>query len=233
MSFTLGIITARGGSKGIKDKNITPINNKPLIHYTIEAAKNSEVLNDLILSTDSQRIMDCAQLAGLNKTSLRPDHLATDHAKSNEVLYYEVNKYQEENDRVVDVIILLQPTSPLRTSTDIDNAYKLYQASSSKTLISCYNAESVHPQIMYKKNTNNQLTPFLEGGRNIIRRQDTEPLYIRNGAIYIIDAQYLLETKQTVCDSPTLYEMPKQTSLNIDVPEDLNLASFYLNGGGV
>ena len=125
MSFTLGIITARGGSKGIKDKNITPINNKPLIHYTIEAAQNARVLNDLILSTDSQRIMDCAQLAGLKETSLRSDHLATDHAKSNEVLYYEVNKYQEENDRVVDAIILLQPTSPLRTSIDIDNAYKL------------------------------------------------------------------------------------------------------------
>ncbi|MGH1376948.1 MAG: cytidylyltransferase domain-containing protein [Alphaproteobacteria bacterium] len=229
MSFTLGIITARGGSKGIKNKNIMPINKKPLIHYTIEAAQRSQTLDDLILSTDSQKIIDCAQLAGLNETRLRPGHLATDQTKSNDVLYYEVNRYQEENNKIVDNIILLQPTSPLRETTDIDDAYKAYQDNNSKTLISCYNAESVHPQIMYKKNSDDLLTPFLESGKEIIRRQDTETLYIRNGAIYIMDVQYFLETKKTVCNSPALYEMPKSRSLNIDSPEDLALASFYLN----
>ncbi len=229
MSFNLGIITARGGSKGIKDKNIVSINNKPLIHYTIEAARKSQILSDLTLSTDSQQILDCAQLAGLRETRLRPDHLATDQAKSNDVLYYEINRYQEENNQLVDNIILLQPTSPLRTSMDIDNAYKTYTNSNSKTLISCYNAESVHPQIMYKKKTDDLLTPFLDSGNNIIRRQDTETLYIRNGAIYIMDAKYFLKTRKTVCESPTLYEMPRSRSLNIDAYEDLSLASFYLN----
>lgn len=229
MSFNLGIITARGGSKGIKDKNIVSINNKPLIHYTIEAAQKSQILSDLTLSTDSQKIVDCAQSASLDETRLRPEHLSTDQAKSNDVLYYEINRYQEENNQVVDNIILLQPTSPLRTSMDIDNAYKEYTNSNSKTLISCYNAESVHPHIMYKKNTDKLLTPFLKSGNKIIRRQDTETLYIRNGAIYIMDARYFLETRKTVCDSPTLYEMPRSRSLNIDAHEDLSLASFYLN----
>ncbi len=233
MSFVLGIITARGGSKGIEDKNITLLADKPLIQYTIEAAQNSSALGDLILSTDSQKISDCAATFELKCNELRPAHLATDEAKSCDVIRYEIDNYEARTGQRVDTIILLQPTAPLRTSRDIDDAYAIYEDrnSNQSSLISCYNAESVHPRIMYRKERDH-LTPLLEEGRDIIRRQKMFKAYVRNGALYIVDRDYFMETGKTICESPALYEMSKERSINIDSPEDLELASFYLQRAG-
>ena len=227
MTFTLGIITARGGSKGIKDQNITPLSGKPLIHYTIEAALVANVVNDVVLSTDSQKIADFALDAGLECRDLRPDHLATDEAKSQDVIAYEIDKYEEQKGRQVDTILLLQPTTPLRTASDIDSAYAIFDNAEQKSLISCYNADFVHPRIMYEQE-NGHLIPFMEVGHEIVRRQQMRSVYVRNGAIYLTNRAYFAETKRLVCDTPVLYEMPRERSVNIDIEEDLYLAAFYL-----
>nr|MBI1231053.1 acylneuraminate cytidylyltransferase family protein [Cytophagales bacterium] len=227
MTFTLGIITARGGSKGIKGKNIVPLCGKPIIHYTIESALCADCLDDIILSTDDQAIIHCALDAGLKCHGLRPDHLATDEAKSNDVIAYEVDQYEERTGQSVDRILLLQPTTPLRTSLDIENACSIFGEEKQSSLISCYNADFVHPRIMYE-DTGEHLEPFLDVGHKIVRRQDMRPVYIRNGAIYLTDRRYFEETKRLVCDTPLLYEMPRSRSVNIDTQEDLELAAFYL-----
>ena len=227
MAFVLGIITARGGSKGIKNKNITPLNDKPLIHYTIEAAQQSGVLDDLVLSTDSQDIINSCSLAGLQCDALRPAHLSTDEAKSSDVLLYEIEQYENDKGKKIDTIILLQPTAPLRTSQDIDQAYNLYTSGDQESLISCYNADFIHPRIMYEEK-NGLLTPFMKEGHDIVRRQEMSHVYVRNGAIYIVDRDYFMRTKRTVSESPSLYEMPIKRSINIDTHDDLELAAFYL-----
>lgn len=227
MTFTLGIITARGGSKGIKGKNIVPLCGKPLIHYTIEAALNANCIDDVILSTDDPEIVSCAINAGLECHGLRPDHLATDYTKSNDVIAYEVDKYEERVGQRVDRILLLQPTTPLRTSADIESASAIFEKAKQSSLISCYDADFVHPRIMYEEN-GDYLTPFLDAGHNIVRRQEMSPVYIRNGAIYLTNRKYFAETKRLVCDTPALYEMPRNRSVNIDTEQDLELAAFYL-----
>lgn len=231
MSFVLGIIPARGGSKGIKNKNIIDLLGKPLIHYTINSANASNCLNDIVLSTDSEEIAECARIAGLMNWSRRPEDLASDTAKSSDVMRYEILCYEKKAGKKVDTVILLQPTAPLRNAADIDTAYKTYKQSAQSSLISGYDAQSVHPQIMYTYN-GNCLMPLLQAGNEIVRRQDMANIYVRNGAVYITNRDYLMRTGRVVCNSPALYEMPRHRSINIDTLEDLDLASFYLEKMG-
>ena len=138
-----------------------------------------------------------------------------------------IERYESVRNKKVDTVILLQPTAPLRTSQDIDQAYDLYTTAGQESLISCYNADFVHPRIMYEEK-NGLLTPFMKEGNDIVRRQEMSHVYVRNGAIYIVDRDYFMRTRRTVSESPSLYEMPVKRSINIDRYEDLELASFYL-----
>lgn len=226
MAFILGLIPARGGSKGIKNKNIVKLAGKPLIAYTIEAARESGLFNALILSTDSPDIAKAALESGLPCGALRPAHLSTDEAKTSDVLRHELEQYEAEHNHKVDTLILLQPTTPLRTIADIQNAYKAYLASGQKSLISCYDAQAVHPSIMYKKQ-GDKLMPYMGDGA-LMRRQEMPDVYVRNGALYIVDRDYFLETGRAVSETPALYEMPRERSVNIDVEDDIALAEFYL-----
>lgn len=226
--FIIGIIPARGGSKGIKDKNIIELSGKPLIAYTIEAAFTSRMLSDFIVSTDSERIAEISMKFGANAPFLRPEKLSGDKSSSIDVIKHSVAWYENEKKRRIDDIILLQPTSPLRTSDDIDSSLAIFhEMREFDSLISCYDASSYHPRIMYKMN-GIKMVPFL-GQTTNIRRQDFEKVYIRNGAIYISTRKLVMEEGRIIGDSPLGYIMPKERSLNIDEPHDLELAEFYIN----
>ena len=125
MKNPLVIIPARSGSKGLPNKNILNLNNKPLISYTILAAKKVFDVKNIIVSTDCKKIKIESERLGIRVNSLRPDFLATDEASSLDVILYELKKYTKMNAEP-DVVILLQPTSPLRTSKNIEDAVKLY-----------------------------------------------------------------------------------------------------------
>lgn len=228
MAFILGVITARGGSKGVPKKNIAVVGGKPLIAHTILAAKKSKRLSDCILSTDSRQIADCAAEYGMHTNDLRPPELATDTAKNEDAVIYEVKKYEETNDVTVDVIVLLQPTTPLRKTEDIDNAIDAYFNSESNSLISVYDAESVHPNIMYYMD-GHKLHPVLEEGETLKRRQEFRPVYIRNGAIYIATKAQVLNERKFVDKNPAAYVMPFQRSINIDEPFDLEMAEWLMS----
>ena len=199
----IGIIPARAGSKGIPNKNIISLNGKPLIYYTIMAALQSN-LSEVIVSTDSPFIAYLSECYGATVPGLRPAELSTDTAKTEDVIRYEVGN---------EVSMLLQPTSPLRTVEDINNALNMYEPGES--LISVYEATE-HPRIMYFSDG----CPVWSGP--MVRRQDMEPVFVRNGAIYITIGGKLT-------DYPILYEMPALRSVNIDEMGDLLLAVSFLN----
>lgn len=232
MAFVLGIIPARGGSKGIPNKNLKELNGKPLLAYTLDAAKNSNALSDYIISTDSESIAECAERHGFVVGALRPPELATDTAKSIDVAIYEIKKYELEKNIQVDYIVWLQPTAPLRQAKDIDDAYKIMMQTQADSLISVYEAGTIHPNIMYYLDDNDRLEPVVKEGNKMLRRQEFKPVYVRNGSIYMAKRKQIMEGKSFVCEKPAYYIMPRERSVNIDEPFDLEYAEWMISRHG-
>ena len=226
--FILGIVTARGGSKGIPRKNIKPLHGHPLISHTIKAAIKSTVLSDCIVSTDSEEIADISRSYGAKVPFLRPKELAEDNTPSYRVLQHAVTEYQDMHNCNVDIVMLLQPTAPFRTPEDIDNSLKLFiKTPEADSLISCFCDAAFHPRVMYTLK-GNRLTPLLEGKQLPVRRQAFEKVYIRNGAIYITKKDTLMEKNTIIGDYPICYEMPFIRSTNIDEVSDFSLAEVII-----
>ncbi|MBF0473797.1 MAG: acylneuraminate cytidylyltransferase family protein, partial [Nitrospirae bacterium] len=230
--FVLGIIPARGGSKGIPKKNITLVCGIPLIGYTIKAASQSRLLSDTIVSTDSIEIRDAALRLGAKVPFMRPPELSDDHSPTIKTVSHAVKMYEELYNKTVDIIALLQPTTPLRTAADIDQSIKLLLDNPlSNSLISCYLNQRVHPRIMYTIN-NGICTPLLNNNTLGIRRQEFEDIYVRNGAVYLTKRQLLNENK-LVDDYPLCYIMPEERSVNIDTEYDLKLVEYFFKGSAL
>ena len=226
-NIILAIITARKNSKGIKDKNIKKINNIPLIQYTFEAAKNAKLITDIIVSTDSYEIKKLSKKFGIDAPFKRPAILSTSKASSIDVVEHALNWYEKNKKIKVDYIILLQPTSPLRSSSHIDQSItKILKNTSNHSLISCYDASHIHPSIMYTYR-NDKLIKYDKTQSNK-RRQDFDKIFIRNGAIYIVRKKFFEKKKKIICDNPILYEMKRNESINIDEVIDLNIAELIL-----
>ncbi len=224
----LGIIPARGGSKGIKDKNITELAGKPLIAFTIEATLASSRLSDAIVSTDSKKIIEIARRFGANVPFLRPEVLSKDDSSTIDVIKHAVIWYEQKRKQRIDIVVILQPTAPLRTAKDIDSSIGIFlNDPGADSLISCYDASSYHPRIMYIKN-NQFMKPYITDNNNLIRRQKFENVYIRNGAIYISTRRLVIEEGKIIGNSPLGYIMPRERSVNIDETHDLELAEFYI-----
>ena len=224
MIKTLGIIPARGGSKGIIKKNIKEVSDNPLIYYTIEACKKSELLSRFLVSTDDSEIASVAEQNG-TEVLARPKELATDSASSLGVVKH-VYESEKSKGNHYEAMLLLQPTNPLRTAEDIDAAIKILFAEGSDSVISVCEATDYHPQYMYVFE-GDLLRNYLGNVINY-RRQDLEPIYYRNGAIYAFRTELLKEDK-LIGIRPAPYVMPKSRSVNIDDEYDLFIAECLLN----
>ena len=174
-----GLIPARGGSKGIKNKNIIDLGGKPLIQYSIEAAKKSRYLGDFIVSSDSKKILNIAKNLNIN-THLRPKSISNDRSLMIDVMIDAANELNLL-ERGYKYIVLLQPTCPLRTERDIDESIKIFKESNADTLLSCYKVDDTHPARMYLKDKK-YLKPLLEN-QTVLNRQDLSDFFHRNGAI--------------------------------------------------
>lgn len=229
MKKKLAIIPARGGSKGIPGKNIYPVAGKPLIYYTIHAARQAlekGAVDKLIVSTDSEQIAETARQYGAEVPFLRPKELAGDKSKSADLMIHAIKFYESQGERFDD-IILLQPTSPLRICEDIVGAAALYDRLSCDSLVSCYKEESVSEYNSYHMQGYIGI-PVNKDHNKGKRRQDLPELFVRNGAIFITDADYLLRHELVIGDSPAIYVMPQERSLNIDTEYDMKLAEWML-----
>lgn len=228
MRYILGIIPARGGSKGIPNKNIFPLKGRPLIAYTIEAAKGSHLLDDFFVSTDAEVIAKVARAKSAQVPFIRPNEIAKDDTPMVSVLQHAIKWYEEKHRINMTAVVTLQPTAPLRLASDIDGAISLFLRNpEADSLITCYNALNVHPNYMYVREGGRMITLMKE--RSMLRRQEFEPVYVRNGAVYITRRDLIMEGGRIVGDKPLGYIMPRERSVNIDEPFDLELALFLLN----
>jgi len=223
----LAVIPARGGSKGIPRKNIIEFYGKPLIAWTIESSINSPYITKTIVSSDDYEILNIAK-AYQADTIKRPDNLATDFTTSEPVVKHAIDKLRSKG-LDFDYITLLQPTSPLRDVSDINNAFKLFYSSDATALISVYKVENKilkafkKNKIGYIEGISNNLYPFM-------RRQNLPTTYMSNGAIYIIKVNDFLKNNSFLTKKTVHYKMDKIKSIDIDTISDLKVAENYFHG---
>jgi len=225
----LGVISARGGSKGIPKKNIVDLAGKPLISYTIAAAAGSKMLSSCIVSTDDEEIAQVAKLAGARVPFMRPAELSSDTALSLPVVLHALEFVEREDSIVFDAIVLLQPTAPFRTADDIDACLQLLFDSGADSVVSVVDVGGYHPLRM-KRIVAGRLVNYIDQGQEDMRpRQQLPSVYIRNGSIYAIRRSALIQQQTLVGADARPYVMPAERSINIDGMLDLNLARLYLS----
>lgn len=218
----LTIIPARCGSKGIPFKNIIDVCGKPLIEYTINIAlqlKENNLVDKVVVSTDCEEILSISKKLGADVPFLRPDDISGDKAKSIDYILHTL-EYFENNSSKYDAVIVLQPTSPLKTYDDVETSINIFLENNNDSLISTYKEETINDLIMYHKD-NNIAVPLDRNHNQGVRRQDHGAVYIRNGAIYITSVDYIKKEQKIISDIPLMYEMNKNSSINIDTFEDL------------
>ena len=214
----LSIITARGGSKGLKRKNVVDLAGKPLIAWTIEASLDSKYITKTIVSSDDKEALDISKEYGANVVR-RPDDLSSDSATSESVIKHTID-YLESMGEMFDIVILLQPTSPLRNSKDIDSAFEIMFNSDATAVISTSEFDNkilktfIETPDGFLKGVSNNEYPF-------IRRQDLPVVYMSNGAIYIIDVNIFNKNLSLITDRTVPYLMPANKSFDVDSESDL------------
>jgi N-acylneuraminate cytidylyltransferase/CMP-N,N'-diacetyllegionaminic acid synthase len=223
----LAIITARGGSKGVPRKNIRPLGAKPLIAWTIEAALQSSGNMRLIVSTDDAEIAAISREYGAEIPFLRPAGLADDTATSMSVVLHAITRLAEEENYRPELILLLQPTSPFRSSQDIDNALKLQGEANADAVVSV--TPNLRPvQLLRNIDEQGLLVNALTKETVVRRRQDADRLYELNGAVYIIKPDVLLREQTFYPDQTRAYIMPAERSLDIDTEFDFLIAELFM-----
>ena len=218
----LYLIPARGGSKGIPHKNIKLLNGKPLIQYSIEVARELADDEDICLSTDDEEIKKVAEKLGLKVPFLRPDYLASDTAGTSDVIVHALDFYKQKG-RLYDVVILLQPTSPLRTVQNVKDCIELY--TSEFDMVTTVKESSVSA-VLCRENAQGYLEQVI-GGNNV-RRQDAEKLYEYNGAVYVINADAVKEKGLGGFSKIKKCVMNDENSIDIDTMLDWLLIETIL-----
>jgi CMP-N,N'-diacetyllegionaminic acid synthase len=224
----LAIIPARGGSKGVPRKNIVNINNIPLIGYTINAALKSNKLTDVVVSTDDAEIAEISRDLGAQVPFIRPIDLASDQAQSSPVIEHAVHFMENIKGFKYDAVLMLQPTSPLRTSKHINESLDLFTSQDCDSVVSIVSVGGNHPFRM-KRLIGDQLINYIDQGFWDMRpRQSLPDVYIRNGAIYLIKRNVFMQNQQLIGDRCLGYIMNDYESTNIDTPIDLKIAELLL-----
>ncbi|MDD3363416.1 MAG: acylneuraminate cytidylyltransferase family protein [Syntrophomonas sp.] len=207
----LGIIPARGGSKTIPRKNLKLLAGKPLIAWTIEEAHKSQYIDRLVFSSEDAEIIRVAKEWGCEAPFVRPAHLAEDETPGIEPVIHAINSIREK----YDYIVLLQPTSPLRTVNDIDDCISCCIQEAAPVCVSV-SVVNKSPYWMYTLNEHQKIFPLMQIEHSIERRQDLPPVYELNGAVYVAQTDYLLREKSFIGDKTLAYIMPADRSRDID-----------------
>jgi CMP-N,N'-diacetyllegionaminic acid synthase len=221
----LSIIPARGGSKGLPRKNIVDLAGKPLIAWTIEASLNSKYITKTIVSSDNKEILDISVEYGA-EIIRRPCDLASDTATSESVVRHAID-YLESMGEVFDIVVLLQPTSPLRNYKNIDNAFKIMIESNCSSIISVCNYDNKILKA-FKENEHGFLDGIIDNKYPFLRRQDLPKVYLPNGAIYIVNIDSFNKKNNFYSSKTVKMIMSRESSLDIDTQEDLKKIKHFL-----
>lgn len=220
----LALITARGGSKGLPGKNVRPVQGRPLIDFTIAAARGAAYVDRVVLSTDNDEIAQVAEGCGCEVPFRRPAALASDTATSMDVVLHALDQLPQH-----DIVVLLQPTSPARESGDIDAAVqRLLEANAPACVSVCAAEES--PYWMFSLGHHARLKPLLDTPA-ATRRQDLPPVYVLNGAVYAARTDALKRMGSFLGPETVAHVMPRERSIDIDTLEDFENFARQLSGG--
>jgi CMP-N-acetylneuraminic acid synthetase len=219
--IVLGVVTARGGSKGIPGKNLKPLAGKPLIAHTIESARDSGVFERLILSTDDPAIAACGRALHCEVPFMRPAALARDETIHFDVMKHALEWMRDEAAYVPDAVMILQPTSPLRSAGDIRAAVELLAASGADSVVSVSEVPAhYNPMRTLRVDAAGIATLFVTGEpvrRRIDRRQDMPAAWTMNGAIYLFRTTVLFGAEPSLYgDRTAAYVMPAERGISID-----------------
>lgn len=222
MAKVLALIPARGGSKGVPGKNIRKVAGKPLLAHSIIQAQKADIIDQVVVSSDDDAILQIAEAYGAVALQ-RPKTMAQDESPVTDAI-----EHVYENCGPCDAIALLQPTSPLRSSHDIDAAVQLF-IRSQRPVCSVYQVEDTHPARMYRIEHNeqgNQLNALLPDLAQM-RRQDLPPIYLRNGAIYVFGSEQV-KARSVITNDMLAYVMPPESSVNVDTEMDFQLLQLIM-----
>ena len=227
MTQVLGIVPARGGSKGLPGKNLLPLGGLPMIGWTLRAAGEATRLDRCLVSTDDPQIARVAGKLGGEAPFLRPAELATDEAPTLGAVQHAVNWCEQESNQRVEIVVVLQPTSPLRTADDIDEAIALLEETGSESVETvCLDQE--HPQHLSTLDEQGRLHPVFESPAGSSRRQDG-PAWVRpTGSVYVIRRNVLMEIGRIRGDDHRGLLRETEVSVDVDTAADLALATWFL-----
>jgi N-acylneuraminate cytidylyltransferase len=211
----LGVILARGGSKGLPRKNVRDLGGKPLIAWTIETGHESQHLDRLILSSDDEEIMAVAEEYGCEVPFERPDDLAQDDTSSMDALLHAMKQVEDH-----DYVVLLQPTSPLRTAEDIDATITRCNENAAPACVTVTETDKP-PQWMYTLGDEHRLEPVMDRDEAVKRRQEAQTTYVLNGAVYVARSDWLRERESFLADQTVASPMPPERSADVDTALDL------------
>ena len=224
--MTLALIPARGGSKGIPRKNIRPIAGKPLIAWTIEAARAAERIERVVVSTEDEEIAEVARAWGAEVPFMRPAELASDEAPGIAPVLHAIEQLPEHDD-----LVLLQATSPLRTAAQIDALLAFAEKSGASSVVSVREVDD-HPAWMFRRDDTGALHRY-DTNSDAARRQELSALFTLNGAMYWIEIERLRETKALVSPDTLGFVMNAESSVDIDTMLDWRQAELLLTGAVV
>ena len=223
----IAIIPARSGSKGLKDKNIKLLNGKPLLAYTVEAARESGLFDEIMVSTDSREYADIAKQWGANVPFLRSDELSNDTASSWDVVKEVINKYMNLGTEF-DTVALLQPTSPLRTSNDIIEGYNVMRVKEANFVVGV--CEMDHSPLWANTLPEDlSMENFIRPEVVKMPRQSIPTYYRINGALYIVKVDHLIRTPDIYGDRSFASVMNKENSIDIDDQMDFTIAEVLIS----
>lgn len=227
----LALIPARGGSKGVPRKNLRCLAGKPLIVYTIEAALQANFIDRIIVSTDDLEIANISKKYGAEVPFIRPEVLATDGAKGIDVVLHAMQWLEDHNEKF-DLLMLLQPTSPLRDSEDIENALGLFMRKNADAVVSVCEVEH-SPLWMNTLREDLCMKDFIDKEVLNKNRQQLEIYYRLNGAIYLAKWDFIKQYKSFYGDKTYAYIMPREKSVDIDSEFDLQFAEFLMRNKNI
>ena len=218
----LTLIPARGGSKDIPRKNIKPLMGKALIGWSIDAAKKARCVDRIVVSTEDDEIASVARELGADVPFMRPDELATDGTPGIAPVMHAILQLPD-----YDWVLLLQPTSPLRSAEDINGIWQFCQERGAPSAVSVCEAGN-HPYWMYQCNAAQRLEPFIKERPDVARRQDLPPAFALNGALYLARTDWLLKQRDFVGPETLGYIMPPERSVDLDTPQDWRWVEYLI-----
>lgn len=220
----VGIVTARAGSKGLTDKNVRMLNGKPLLHYAIVVGNKSEELSCVYISTDSKKYELLAIESGASSLGLRSSELSSDTAQSIDVIIDFIESYREK----LDYIVLLQPTSPIRTEKQIDDCIRLH-LDTGESVVSVAKLDEPHPYKLKRIDDSGHLIPLISGTNSELPRQSLDDVYQLTGAIYVASVDNIISQRSLFSKNTVPFIMNRFS--NIDSKEDFDYLEYKVIKG--